>query len=285
MKVVSLFDGISCGMVALERVGIKIDEYISYEIEPLAIEISKKNYSGIIRKGSVLHASFTDYKGYDLLIGGSPCQSLSICQSKTRQHLDGKSKLFFEFVRAKKEINPKWFLFENVESMNEESKNKISELLGCKPVMIDSADFSAQERKRLYWTNIPVLPIKEKSKLVMKDILENADEKYFYKCDFDYLGEDKKVCATLKMKNHDIHLRVYNPRYKAPTITCCNGGHHQKKVFINGRCRKLTPLEYERLQTLPDGYTAGFSDTARYNALGNGWTVDVIAHILKCLKN
>ena len=155
MKVLSLFDGISCGMVALERAGIPVDRYVAYEIDPNAIKISQKNYPLIEHCGDVTTADFTQYRGFDLLIGGSPCQSLSIVQSKTRQHLDGKSKLFFEFVRALEEVKPKYFLFENVASMNEESKQVISELLGCEPVFIDSKNFSAQERPRFYWTNIP----------------------------------------------------------------------------------------------------------------------------------
>ena len=146
MKVVSVFDGISCGMVALERAGIPVERYVAYEIEPNAIKISRKNYPQIEHCGDVTTADFTQYRGFDLLIGGSPCQSLSIVQSKTRQHLDGKSKLFFEFVRALEEIKPRYFLFENVASMNEESKGVISELLGCEPIFIDSKLFTAQQR-------------------------------------------------------------------------------------------------------------------------------------------
>ena len=172
IKVLSLFDGISCGMVALERAGIPVERYVAYEIEPNAIKISKNNYPQIEHCGDVTTADFTQYKGFDLLIGGSPCQSLSIMQSKTRQNLDGKSKLFFEYVRAKEEMCPKWFLFENVASMNNESKQSISELLGCNPIFVDSADFTAQDRARLYWTNIPVLLNYQKSKLVLKDVMQ-----------------------------------------------------------------------------------------------------------------
>lgn len=285
MNVLSLFDGISCGMVALERAGVPVDRYVAYEIEPSAIKISKKNYPQIEHCGDVMTADFTQYKGFDLLIGGSPCQSLSIVQSQTRQHLDGKSKLFFEFVRAKEEMQPKYFLFENVASMNEESKQAISNCLGCKPIFIDSGDFSAQERPRYYWTNIPVLPYWVASELVLGDILENeVDKKYFY--DFPLLNVDltKQVCATMEHNNHEMHKRVFNPSFKCHTLTCVSGGNQQKKVYINGRARKLTPLEYERLQTLPDNYTAGVADGHRYTACGNGWTVDVIAHILTSIK-
>lgn len=285
MKVLSLFDGISCGRVALERSGIPVDRYVAYEIEENAIKISKKNYPNIEHCGDVTTADFTQYQGFDLLIGGSPCQSLSIVQSKTRQHLDGKSKLFFEFVRALEEVKPRYFLFENVASMNEESKNVISELLGCEPVFIDSKDFSAQERPRYYWTNIPVDVSKvQTSPLVLGDILESyVPEKYFYNHPLENIDLSKQVCATMIFKNHDMHKRIFNPASKCHTLTTCGGGNTQKKVLVNGRARKLTPLEYERLQTLPDGYTAGVADGHRYTAVGNGWTVDVIAHIFKGL--
>lgn len=282
MRVLSLFDGISCGMVALERAGIPVERYVAYEIEPNAIKISKKNYPQIEHYGDVTTADFTQYRGVDLLMGGSPCQSLSIVQSKTRKHLDGKSKLFFEFVRAFEETKPKHFLFENVASMNEESKRVISDLLGCEPIFIDSGDFSAQERPRYYWTNIPVLLDYTKSTAVLADILEtDVDQKYFYDYPLENIDLSKQVCATMIFKNHDMHKRIFNPAFKCHTLTCCGGGNTQKKVFVNGRARKLTPLEYERLQTLPDGYTAGVADGHRYNAIGNAWTVDVIAHILK----
>lgn len=281
MNVLSLFDGISCGMIALERANISVDKYIAYEIEPNAIKVSEQNYPQIEHRGDVTIADFTQYKGIDLLIGGSPCQSLSIIQSKTRQNLNGKSKLFFEFVRAKEESKPKWFLFENVASMNEESKQIISDLLGCQPILIDSAYFSAQERPRLYWTNIPVVPPTYKSLAVLNTITETVvDKKYFY--DYPLINVDlsKQVCATMVHNNHEMHKRVFNPEFKCHTLTAVCGGNQQKKIYCNGKARKLTPLEYERLQTLPDNYTQGLSDSARYKLIGNGWTVDVISYIL-----
>lgn len=282
----SLFDGISCGMVALERADIPVKEYHAYEIEPNAIKISKKNYPQIEQHGDVTVADFTQYQGFDLLIGGSPCQSLSITQSKTRQNLDGKSKLFFEYVRAFEQVKPKYFLFENVASMTNECKQVISECLGCEPIFIDSADFSAQCRPRYYWTNIPVNLIYEKSSKLIEDIMQpNVEEKFFYNCGFDAVDMTKDVCTNLHINGHDILKRVMNPKAKCHTLTTCGGGNTQKKVMDNGRPRKLTPLEYERLQTLPDNYTEGVANTARYTAVGNGWTVDVIKHILEGLKN
>ena len=282
MDVLSLFDGISCGMVAAERAGLKIDNYYAYEIDQNAIKISKKNYPNIVHCGDVITEDFTKYKGIDLIIGGSPCQSLSITTGANRTNLDGKSRLFFEFARALKESCPKYFLFENVASMNEKSKHIISECLGCEPVYINSENFSAQNRPRLYWTNIPLNNEINICGDVLKDILENSvDEKYFYNCGYDFHGEDKHVVATLDVNTHEMLKRVYSKNFKCPTLTCVHGGYQQKKVYVNGRCRKLTPVEYERLQTLPDNYTAGVSDTARYTAVGNGWTVDVITYILK----
>ena len=209
------------------------------------------------------------------------CQSLSITQSKTRKNLDGKSKLFFKFVDALEHFKPKYFLFENVASMKKECRDVMSEILGCEPVEINSNCFTAQDRPRLYWTNIKIPHTGlEECSMVLKDIMDdNVAEKYFYKQDFEYLG-DKKVSAILDIKGHDILKRVHSPNFKCHTLTACTGGNHQKKVMDNGRPRKLTPLEYERLQTVPDGYTEGVADTNRYNMLGNGWTVDVIQYIL-----
>ena len=281
MNVLSLFDGMSCGQIALNKSNISYDNYYASEVEKNAIKVTQYNYPKTIQIGDVTKWENWNIINPDLLIGGSPCQSLSIVQSKTRENLDGKSKLFFEFVDIKNHYNPKYFLFENVASMNEESKQSISNLLGCEPIYINSSNFSAQERPRYYWTNIPVeinkLPSNNQ---VLKDIiLDEVDEKYYYTCGFDYLG-DKSVCATLHINGHDLIKRVQNINYKCHTLTTCGGGNTQKKILINNRVRKLTPLEYERLQTVPDNYTNIVANTNRYNMLGNGWTVDVIAHIL-----
>lgn len=287
LRVLSLFDGISCGQVALERAGIPVEVYYASEIDKYAIEITQKNYPNTIQLGDVTKIDGTQFKGkIDLLIGGSPCQSLSITQSKTRQNLDGKSKLFFEYVRILNEVQPKYFLLENVASMKDECRRIITEYMGVEPLLINSNCFSAQDRPRLYWTNIPVnmLGIQECS-LCLADIMEsNVDEKYYY--DYPLLNIDmsKQVCAIMDYKIHEMHKRIFNPKFKVHTLTACAGGNLQKKVLDNGRARKLTPLEYERLQTLPDNYTSCANNTHRYNVCGNGWTVDVIAHIFSFLE-
>ena len=256
IKCLSLFDGISTLALALDKVGIPVERYVAYEVEPNAIKISEANYPDIEHRGDVTKADFTEFKGFDLLAGGFPCQSLSITQSKTRQDLNGKSKLFFELVRAIKEVQPKYFLVENVASMKAECKDIISNMLGCEPILINSADFSAQSRPRLYWTNIPVDMNYKKSDQVLKDIMQsNVPEKYYYSYPLENIDMSKQVCATLVHNNHEIHKRVFNPEFKCHTLTCVSGGNQQKKVMDHGRARKLTPLEYERLQTLPDNYT------------------------------
>ena len=293
MKVLSLFDGISCGRVALERAGIPVETYYASEIDKYAIQIAQKNYPDTIQIGDVTKVDFSQLAGkIDLIIGGSPCQDLSSYKHYRSdvRGLDGpKSNLFYQFVRAVKEIQPKYFLLENVASMQNKWKDIISQELGVKPLLFNSADVCAAERQRLYWTNIPNIEPLEKRTVVIKDIIEPAENippKYWYNLPFIFNGEDKKVIATLHTLNSHRHVKeVYNQMGKCNTLLCDgNGGNLVKKVFQNGKCRKFMPLEYERLQTLPDGYTAGVADSHRYTAIGNGWTVDVIAHIFKGLK-
>jgi site-specific DNA-cytosine methylase len=285
LKVLSLFDGMSCGRLALDRAGIPVDKYYASEIDKFAIKVAQENYPDTIQLGDVNGFEDWDIEGpIDLLIGGSPCQDFSIMKSKSRRGLDGeKSGLFFKYFECWVKYRPKYFLLENV-LMSKEDEDIISYYLGVKPVMINSSYFSAQDRKRLYWTNIPMdLLGVEPSPLVIEDIMEkDADEKYFYDLPLKYHGEDKRVIVELIKERglQDKMKRVYNPKFKAPTLTAVTGGNRQEKVFDKGRARKMTPLEYERLQTVPDGYTASCSDTQRWKMLGNGWTVDVISFIL-----
>ena len=282
LRVLSLFDGISCGQVALERANIPVEVYYASEIDKYAIQITQKNYPNTIQVGDITKLDGKQFEDeIDLLIGGSPCQSLSITMSQTRQNLDGKSKLFFEYVRILKKVKPKYFLLENVASMKDECKQVITEYMGVEPIFINSNCFSAQDRPRLYWTNIPVnvMNLNECS-LSLEDIMEtNVDEKYFYNYPLLNIDMNKQVCATMDFKNNEMHKRIFNPKFKCHTLTTCGGGNTQKKVLDNGRARKLTPLEYERLQTLPDNYTSCVANSHRYTTCGNGWTVDVIAHI------
>ena len=218
----------------------------------------------------------------DLLLGGSPCQGFSKTVSNNLNFEHEGSRLFFEYAKALKKLKPKYFLLENV-PMEKWCQDTISEYVGVEPISINSNLVSAQDRERLYWTNIKGIEQPKDKGIILADILQLAnevEEKYWYNVPFDYHGETAKVCATLHINGHDILKRVNNPAFKSATLTACRGGNLQKKVYQDGRCRKLTPLEYERLQTLPDGYTEGISDSQRYNSTGNGWTADAIAHIL-----
>lgn len=292
IKVLSLFDGMSCGQIALEKAGFKVEEYLASEIDPNPIKTALKNYPKTNQIGDITQLSGQDILNFgeiDLLFGGSPCQNLSITVTNNDEHNQGlegeKSKLFFEYVRVLEQAKPKYFLYENVESMKLKDKDTITQYLGVKPIMIDSALLTAQDRKRYYWTNIPNITQPEDKGIVLSDILEtNVDEKYFHNQTYDYHGADKKIEATLHIKTHDMLKRVYNKNGKVGTLTACRGGYKQKKVLDNGRVRKLTPTEYERLQSVPDGYTEGVADSHRYNMLGDGWTVDVIAHIFSFIK-
>lgn len=287
INVLSLFDGISCGQVALERAGIKINKYFASEINKGSIKITQNNYPNTIQLGDITEIKPTEYfPKIDLLIGGSPCQDFSQYKAGYGKGIDGeKSKLFREYLRLLIQLKPKYFLLENV-PMKQEWEDLISDELCIKPIKIDSGLICAGDRKRLYWTNIPNIKQPIKKEIVLKHIIQSAEEidkKYWYDREFEFHGEDKKVAATLNLKGHRHMKEVYSENFKCNTLTTCNGGNIQKKVYQDGRCRKLTPLEYERIQTLPDNYTYGVADIHRYNGCGDGWTVNVIAHIFKSL--
>lgn len=281
MNVLSLCDGIATGRYVLDKLQIPVEKYYACEIEPDAIKVAKKNFSDIIELGDLTKLDLgVIEESIDLVIFGFCCQSLSITMSKTREHLEGKSSIFWDCLDILNKVNPRYFFVENVASMTDECRDIISQNLGVEACFVNSNCFSAQDRERYYWTNIPhpITSLLQQSPEVLQDVLEKeVDEKYFYKCSYDFYGLDKKTCATLHINGHDILKRVTSPNFKCPTLTRCSGGNHQKKVMDNGRPRKLTPIEYERLQKLPDNYTnAGISNTSRYNALGNGWTASVI---------
>lgn len=401
MKVLSLFDGISCGRLALERAGLPVEYYDAFEIDKYAVTVSKKNYPDIVHHGNVFDGDFTKFKGYDLLLGGSPCTYWSIAKKGRETTSDGMGfQLFMEYVRALEESECRYFLYENNFSIHQNIKDEISKQLGVQPIMINSALVSAQNRKRCYWTNIPNVTQPEDLGIMLADVLENGiswqDKSYcmtarysgaifsntierkqrtmvaipvntvngkshtvpatYYKAGTDlfpsyhaensrqkiavpvetdiddngnkvvvgaaqrgrYVNDNKTeqhievrrdnksnclttvqkdtlVCAPIRIGQYGKGgqgQRIYSVRGKSVTLSANGGGQGAKtglyKIDLPDGdyiIRKLTPIEAERLQTLPDNYTAGISNTQRYKCIGNGWTVDVIAHILGGLKS
>lgn len=294
MKILSLFDGISCGRIALERAGIPVEVYYASEIEQKPIEISKKNYPDIIQLGDVCKITKEIVGEIDLIMGGSPCQSFS--NAGNRKGFDGKSGLFWEFARLIKEIQPKYFLLENVK-MKQEWQDVISEELGVKPIEINSNLVSGQNRKRLFWTNIPNIEQPKDKGIYLADILEEEVDERYYLTESNIKTINRNFGSKGKTLNLDENTLIekitypsrINQKYppiKCPTLTAAMGmgGGNVPVIIKNGRIRKLTEIECERLQTLPDNYTNGVSSTHRYKAIGNGWTVDVIAHILKFIN-
>lgn len=384
MNVLSLFDGMSCGRVALERCGFTINKYYASEIDKYAITVAANNYLDTIHIGDVTKVRAEDLDPIDLVIGGSPCQGFSFA-GKQLNFEDPRSKLFFEFVRLLKECKPKYFFLENV-VMKKEYQDVISSYLGVQPIMLNSALVSAQSRKRLYWTNIPSYTAPEDKGILLKDIVhEHTDADYIfqeltpYVVPFDkilqildkevargkvgyfrkdsqankvYYIHDKAVTlcgdagggaakmgqylfGDIKREVHQVaeakesngqqpymQNRVYNVDGIAPALTqvcdrlnvavpcdpdylfgCITPDRVDKRqngqrfndgtkfytltaqdrhgVLIEGYIRKLTPIECERLQTLPDNYTAGVSNSQRYKMLGNGWTVDAVCEFFK----
>lgn len=295
MNVLSLFDGMSCGQIALERAGIKVDNYFASEIDKYAIKVTQKNYPNTKHIGSVVDVKASDLPRIDLLIGGSPCQGFSFA-GKQLNFEDPRSKLFFEFVRLKNDLNPRYFLLENVK-MKKEFQDIISEHMGVEPIMINSSLVSAQNRKRLYWTNIPGVLQPEDKKIYLKDIVENGHPlklkgqtilSTLYKENVKSMIKRNKSGLLLKEFNLNpsgcgMNGWVYHINGKSPSLTT-NKGEGSKICFDKCYYRKLTPIECERLQTVPDNYTNCVSNSQRYKMLGNGWTVDVIAHIFNGIK-
>ena len=291
MKVLSLFDGISCGMVALERAGIEVERYYASEIEKNAIAISQKNYPNIVRLGDVTKWREWDipWAEIDLLIGGSPCQGFSFAGKKLNFN-DVRSKLFFEFVDILnhiKQYNPNiLFLLENV-VMKEEHQNVISEYLGVSPVLINSNSFSAQNRPRLYWCNWEAPVTLEESNLTLRDVFDKT-----LKHREIHINHPETIVKCKSYYQYDQNLRGHksqDQRYfdiDSKSNTLLLSGSSIPKVKVDdGKIYLLTPQECAKLQTLDSNYIDidGVSNQAKYMALGNGWTVDVIAHIFKGL--
>lgn len=278
MVVLSLFDGISCGRIALERVGIKVDKYYASEIEPNAIKVTQHNYPDTIQIGDVKNINAENLPKIDLLIGGSPCQSFSNAISGAG--FDGKSGLFYEFLRLLKEVNPTYFLLENVKMKNE-WREQITKEVGVMPVLINSNLVSAQDRERLYWTNIlgegflQEITQPDDKHIYLRDTVEQVDREWLPILPWTQTlwGGKKKIESIRTIDS-------------AKSFTLTTNKSHPRNYYLNPEKTKLTKLtsrEAEILQTIPSGYTSCISESAAFSALGNGWTVDVIAHIFKGL--
>jgi DNA-cytosine methyltransferase len=380
VKVLSLFDGMSCGQIALDQLGIPVETYYASEIDKYAIQVTQANYPNTIQVGDVTKLNPKDFEDVDLIMGGSPCQGFSFA-GKQLAFDDPRSALFFEFIRLLVAIKPKYFLLENVR-MKKEFLDIISQEVskcypeiqfGISPILINSSLLSAQSRQRYYWTNIPNIQQPKDRGIVLRDILEtNVNDKlsdkaiaYMNRGSKKYTGnktraehyikhesqKSKTITANMHkgvpfgviavdkpkqvgsikdggqgnriysqdgksstlsaqsggtagsgntlvetkpkqlgmaadIKGHDILRRVYSPEGKSPCLNAGGGGNREPKVAQEGLTwRKLTPLECERLQTVPDNYTNHVSNTQRYKMLGNGWTVEVIKHILKNIND
>lgn len=304
MRVLSLFDGICCGHLALERAGIKIDSYDAYEIEKNAIKATETNFPDVIQHGDVTIEDFTKYKGkIDLLIGGSPCTNLSMAGNG--QGLKGsQSKLFYEYARAIKEAQPKYFLLENV-IMKKEWEDIITNILGVKPIEINSSLVSAQNRRRLYWTNIPNVTLPEDKNITLEDVLEDIEfpnpaairgrrlnKATIVGRRLDKNGHRKDTDKTIPI-TQCLEVRATNTDKsnclttvdKDNVLTPLSIGRHPDAFKNDLPFRYYTTKEMCRLQTVPDDFLNMIPDSAARKALGNGWTVDVIAHIFSFLPD
>lgn len=280
MKVLSLFDGISCGRVALDKLGVDVDTYIACEIKPEAIQVSKFNYPDIIQAGSVenmgvqwLVDNSYDLFQVDLLIGGSPCQSFSNAGNK--EGFDGKSKLFYEFIRVLKEVKPRYFLLENVKMKKEWQDiitNTLKEIYPETQVYnINSKLVSAQLRNRFYWTNIQGVKQPGDKNITLQSILESG------------FTDRDKARAILESESRPLKTKSKMwHRYKNAGFTTIV---HENSIDDIENIRYFTQTELERLQTLPDGYTSILSKNKAAGCIGDGWTVDVITHILSYIKH
>jgi len=281
MNILSLFDGISCGRVALERAGVKVDNYYASEIDEFAIKVSRFNHDDVQQIGNVLNIDETALPQIDLIMGGSPCQGFSFA-GKGLAFEDPRSRLFFEFVDLVDRCKPKYFLLENVR-MKKEFLDIITEYLEVEPILINSSLVSAQNRQRYYWTNIPnVGPPEDTCSDMLQDILEPRPSRKYLAG--QQLRDNYQGGNQLNPNYKSQANRIHDINKKAPTIMAGSHGYANGYINQDGDIRKLTPIECERLQTLPDNYTDGVSDTQRYKGLGNGWTVDVVAHILRKMQ-
>ena len=287
INVLSLFDGMSCGQIALDKVGIKVDNYFASEINKYAIQVTQNNYPNTKQLGSVEFVTKEMINNkIHLLIGGSPCQSFS--NAGNGLGFDGKSGLFWEYVRLLKEVNPKYFLLENVK-MRQEWQDIITDALGVKPVLINSKYFLPQNRERLYWTNIPIDAYEKKVKNKLESILEESvDENYYLsekqlsKLDLNYNFSFNDIIRHKAGKHQQDNIYRYDGIMGCLSASTNGAARHLTKTLLSdGKVRRLTENECEQLQGVPKDYTKKVSSSQRYEMLGNGWTVRVVAHIFK----
>jgi DNA (cytosine-5)-methyltransferase 3A len=302
VKVLSLFDGISCGRLALDILGVNVSEYVAYEIDSNAIKVSKDNYPSIIHHSDVRDCNGKDYTDFDLLIGGSPCQDLSGAQAN-REGLDGKkSSLFFEYVRVLEEMSPRFYFFENVGSMSKEDEEIISGILGSKPIKLNSKDFSPSLRNRYYWTNIPqTMLCNREDALDINDILESGYSNR--KKARSLLASDSRPLATpIKMVHRYLNTGFTTLIFKdVQHYVDCNeqflehfkglsASKIDKKieeysldVSIFDGVRYMSQVELERCMGIPDGYTKTLSRNKAAHHIGNAWNIPTIVHLMRGL--
>lgn len=303
MNVLSLFDGMSCGQIALERIGVKVDNYYSSEIDKHALKVTEKNYPNTIQVGDVKELKGSDLPKIDLMMGGSPCQGFSF-SGKQLNFDDPRSKLFFEFVRLIDEIKPKYFLLENV-VMKQEFQDVITEALGVEPIMINSQLVSAHHRKRLYWTNIPNIEQPEDKGIGLIDILEDDEmigpsairgrrlnkatilgRRLNERGKRDDYNKEIPITQCLEVRaSNRTKSNCLTTVAKDNVLTTMPIGRHPDAFKKGLPFRYYTIKEYCRLQTVPDDYFEGVaSENQARKMIGNGWTVDVIGHILKNME-
>lgn len=313
LNVLSLFDGMICGQIALQRLGMPIANYFASEIDKYAIKVTMANFPNTIQLGDVTKVDGIDLPEIDLLIGGSPCQGFSFA-GKQLNFNDPRSALFFEFVRLLKECRPKYFFLENVK-MKKEYQDVITQYLGVEPIYMDSSLVSAQLRKRLYWTNIPGFTTPKDRNILLEDIIEDGLvdrpkavcllESYSrkYATDSGWREYIQKGMGQLIVKEATakgftvigegegegvdltfIKSKTRRGRRMAKKSNCLTASRFDFAWFNGQDVRLLSPVECERLQTVPDNYTNHVSDSQRYRMLGNGWTVDAVIEFFKHIK-
>lgn len=285
MNVLSLFDGMSCGQLALHKAGIAYDNYYASEIKPIAIKVTKNNFPNTIHIGDVTKIDLSTLPKIDLLIGGSPCQDFSQMKAQGKGLEGDKSKLFYEYLRVLKEIKPKYFLLENVR-MKKDSEQQLNEYLGIKGLHINSELVSYQKRPRIYWTNISNASIPHDRNINFQDHKET---------NYD-------ICKQYKLNNTPSRIKMWNNGQKRGSeLKSCANITNSNKVYCLTRkqdrspnsgliefddfCRFLTRQELEKAQTVPVGYTNSVSYNQAQDLLGDGWTIEVIAHLFQGLNN